>query len=176
MKNIAAILFLSLSIALNAQTNKNVTEETKTTTTTVNNGATPQQVTKTEKTSAQQNIELKDAESKKLNKDVKPTPTQVTATTTVSGTGVPTQVVSSSSYYTMDNTKYQFVTDPAGYRISTPDNTNYAIIRKAANNNYIYKTKDMTSIGYFDANGNFVVESYDEKTDRMVIETFTKVP
>jgi len=176
MKNIAAIIFLSLGLTLNAQVNKNVTEETKTTKVTVNNGATPQTVTKTEKKSAQQNIELKDAESKKLNKDVMPTPTQVISTTTVSGTGVPTQVVSSSSYYTMDNTRYQFVTDPAGYRISTPDNTNYAVIRKAANNSYIYKTKDRTSIGYFDANGNFVVESYDEKTDGITIQTYTKAP
>jgi hypothetical protein len=175
MKNIAAIIFLSLGVTLNAQVNKNVTEETKTTTVTVNNGSTPKTVTKTEKTSAQQNIELKDAESKKLNKDVKATPTMVTSTTTVSGTNVPTQV-SSSSYYTMDNTKYQFVTDASGYRISTPDNTNYAIIRKAANNNYIYKTKERTSIGYFDANGNFVVESYDEKTDGITIQTYTKAP
>lgn len=175
MKNIAAIIFISLSVTLSAQVNKNVTEETKTTTVTVNNGSTPKTVTKTEKTSAQQNIELKDAESKKLNKDVKATPTMVTSTTTVSGTNVPTQV-SSSSYYTMDNTRYQFVTDPAGYRISAPDNTNYAIIRKGANNNYIYKTKDKTSIGYFDANGNFVVESYDEKTDGITIQTYTKAP
>ncbi|MHA3787822.1 hypothetical protein ACX0HA_06375 [Flavobacterium hauense] len=175
MKNIAAIIFLSLGFTLNAQVNKNVTEETKTTTVTVQNGSTPKTVTKTEKTSTQQNIELKDAESKKLNKDVKPTPTQVISTTTVSGTGVPTQV-SSSSYYTMDNARYQFVTDASGYRISTPDNSNYAIIRKAANNNYIYKTKDRTSIGYFDTNGNFVVESYDDKTDGITIQTYTKAP
>lgn len=175
MKNIATIIFLSLGFALNAQVNKNVTEETKTTQVTVNNGSTPQTVTKTETKSSQQNIELKDAESKKLNKDVKVTPTQVTATTTVSTNEVPTQV-SSSSYYTMDNNRYQFVTDPSGYRITAPDNTNYAIIRKAANNNYIYKTKNGTAIGYFDANGNFVVESYDEKSDGITIQTYTKAP
>lgn len=175
MKNIILIVFLSLGFGLNAQVNKNVSEETKTTTTTVNNGSTPRTVTKTEKVTTQQNIELKDAESKKLNKDMKPTPTQVTSTTTVSTNGVPVQV-SSSSYYTMDNTRYQFVSDPAGYRISAPDNTSYAIIRKTANNSYIYKTKDRTSVGYFDANGNFVVETYDEKTDAMIKQTYTKAP
>lgn len=175
MKTIAAIIFLSLGVTLNAQVNKNVTEETKTTTTTVNNGSNPKKVTKTEKTTTQQNVELKDAESKKLNKDVKPTPTQVTSTTVVSGDGVPTQV-NSTSYYTMNNTRYQFVSDPLGYRISTPDNSNYAVIRKAANNSYIYRAKDMTSVGYFDANGNFVIETYDEKTDRITVETYTKAP
>lgn len=175
MKNIALIVFLSLGFGLNAQVNKNVTDETKITTTTVNNGSTPRTVTKTEKVTTEQNIELKDAESKKLNKDIKPTPTQVTATTTVSTNGVPRQV-SSTSYYTMDNTRYQFLTDNAGYRISSPNNTNYAIIRRTSNNSYIYKTQDRTSIGYFDANGNFVVESYDDKTDSMTKQVYTKTP
>jgi hypothetical protein len=174
MKNIAVIVLLSLGFTLNAQVNKNVTEETKTTKVTVDNGATPKTVTKTEKKSAQQNIELKDAESKKLNKDMKPTPTQVTSTTTVSGDGVPTQV-NQSSYYTMNGQNYQFVSDPAGYRIMT-DNNSYGVLRKTSNNNYIYTTEKNTSIGYFDANGNFVVETYDRNNDKITVETYTKRP
>lgn len=174
MKNIAIIIMLSLGLSLNAQVNKNVTQETKTTKVTVNDGAQPKSVTKTETKNATQNIELKDAESKQLNKDVKPTPVQVTSTTTVAGDGVPTQV-NSTSYYTMNGRSYQFVSDPAGYRIVT-DNNNYGTLRKTSNNNYIYTTDKNTSIGYFNADGNFVVETYDRNNDKITVETYTKAP
>jgi hypothetical protein len=175
MKNIALITMLALGITLNAQVNKNVTKETTTTTTTVNDGQKPRTIVKTEKTEAQQNIELKDAESKKLNKDVKPTPVQVTSSTTVSGDGIPTQEIDRSSYYQMNGQNYRFVTDKTGYKISAPDNTDYGILRKTSNNNYIYRTKDRTSVGYFDANGNFVLETYDDKTDGITVETYTRL-
>jgi hypothetical protein len=48
-------------------------------------------------------------------------------------------------------------------------------LRKTSNNNYIYKAKNKTSFGYFDANGNLVLESYDDKTDKVIIETFIMV-
>lgn len=174
MKNIAVVIMLSLGLTVSAQVNKNVTKETKTTKVTVNDGANPKTVTKTETRNASQNIELKDAESKKLNKDIQPTPVQVTATTTVSGDGVPTQVIDRSSFYTMNGERYQFVGDRAGYRISSTGNANYGTLRKTSNNNYIYTTKDRTSVGYFDANGNFVVETYDKNTDGITVETYTK--
>lgn len=174
MKNIAVIIMLVLGLSLNAQVNKNVTKETKTTKVTVNDGAQPKSVTKTETKSATQDIELKDAESKKLNKDVKPTPVQVTATTTVSGDGVPTQV-NRTSYYTMNGQSYQFVSDPSGYRIIN-DNNSYGVLRRTSNNNYIYSTDTRTSIGYFDANGNFVVETYDKNNDKITVETYMKAP
>ena len=175
MKNIALVIMLALGVSLNAQVNKNVTEETKTTRTTVNNGEGTRTVVKTEKTEAQQNIELKDANSKKLNKDVKETPVQVSSTTTISGDGIATQEIDRTSYYQMNGQNYRFVTDKTGYRISSPDNTDYGILRKTSNNNYIYRTKDRTAVGYFDASGNFVVETYDDKTDGVTVETYTRV-
>jgi hypothetical protein len=36
---------------------------------------------------------------------------------------------------------------------------------KTSNNNYIYKAKDKTSYGYFTADGNLILEHYDEATD-----------
>ncbi len=145
MKNIAVIIMLALGLSLNAQVNKNVTEETKTTKVTVNDGSNPKTLTKTEKRAAKQDIELKDADSKKLNKDVKPTPVKVTATTTVSGDGVPTQI-NRSSFYTMNGERYQFVSDKMGYKIASPNDVSYGVLRKTSNNNYIYKTKDRTSL------------------------------
>jgi len=176
MKNIAIITMLALSLSLSAQVNQNVTKETKTTKVTVNDGNKPKSVTKTETRNAQQNIELKDADSKKLNKDIQPSPVEVNATTTVSGDGVPTQVVNHSNYYTMNGQRYHFVSDANGYKIASPDNTSYGVLRKTSNNNYIYSNGTTTSSGYFDANGNFVVETYDKNTDGVTVETYTKTP
>ena len=175
MKNIAIMIMLSLGLTATAQVNKNVTKETKTTTVTVDDGDEKKKVVKTEKTDATQNIELKDAKSKKLNKDVKPTPVQVNSTTTISGDGIPAQQVERTSYYEMNGRKFRFVTDKTGYRIFTPDNTDYAVLRRTSNNNYIYRTGNRTSIAYFDANGNLVVETYDDKTDGVTVETYTVV-
>lgn len=92
---------LAFSITLSAQ-NKNVQKETKTTTVTVDNGTREQKVVKTESVEAQQEIKLKNAKSKKLNKEVKETPVLVKSSTTISGDGIPTQEIDRSSYYEMN--------------------------------------------------------------------------
>jgi hypothetical protein len=43
---------------------------------------------------------------------------------------------------------------------------------KTSNNNYIYKAKDKTSYGYF-ADGNLILEHYDEATDTVTITTYS---
>ncbi|AWH86050.1 hypothetical protein HYN59_13425 [Flavobacterium album] len=170
MKNIAVIAMLAMGLMLHAQVNKNVTKESTTTTVTVNNGTgTPKKVVKTQNTEAIQNIELQDANSNKLNKDVKQTPVEVNSSTTVSGDGIPT-------YYETNGQRYIFVPDRNGYKVSSSTNVNdFGVMRKTSNGQYIYHSKDKTAIGYIDANGNFVVESYDDKSDGVTVETYTKV-
>jgi len=170
MKNIAIAILLALGLTANAQDNKNVTKETTTTTVTVNDGTgKPKKVTKTETTQASQKIELQDADSKKLNKQATYTDEQVSASTTIQGDGVPT-------YFQRNGERYIFVTDKTGYKIASPTDRNYGVVRKTSNGQYIYRTKDSTSIGYFDGSGNFVVETYDDKSDGVTVETYTKMP
>lgn len=168
MKNIAIAFMLAMGLTATAQVNQNVTKESTTTTVTVNNGTKPRQITKTETTEATQTIELKDANSKKLNKDVKPSPVQVSSSTTIQGDGIPT-------YYELNGQRYVFMTEKNGYRIASPTVRNYGVVRKTPNGNYIYRTTTSTSMGYFDDKGNFVVETYDDKTDGVTVETYTKV-
>ncbi|MFP9113150.1 hypothetical protein ACLI1A_04365 [Flavobacterium sp. RHBU_3] len=169
MKKIALLVLLSAGFTVAAQT-QNITKESTTTTVTVNNGTgKPKKITKTETTEARQNIELKDADSKKLNKDMKPTPVQVSSSTTIQGDGIPT-------YYELNGEKYIFVTDKGGYKISSDADTKYGVVRRTSTGQYIYRTKNATSIGYFDEKGNFVVERYDDNTDGIMVETYTKVP
>lgn len=169
MKNIAIALLLSLGLTATAQDkNKNKTEEVTTTTVTVNDGTgKPKKVTKTETTTSNQNIELKDANSTKLNKDATYTNEKVSESTKIEGDGVPT-------YYSLNGERYIFITDKTGYKVAAPTDRNYAVVRKTANGQYIYRTKDATSIGYFNDNGDFVVETYDDKTDGITVQTFTK--
>ena len=172
---VTAIL-LAFGLTANAQVKQQqVTKESTTKRVTVDDGTTPKTIQRTESTETRQNIELQDAESNKLNKDVKPTPVQVQKSTTISGTGIPTQEIDRSSYYSFNGRNYQFSSDNSGYRIASPDNTNYGVLRKLSNGNYIYRTKDKVSVGYFDENGNFVVETYDDKSDRITVETYTRV-
>lgn len=174
-KFIITAVLLAFGVTVNAQVNKNVTKESTTTRVTVNDGTQPKQVVKTESTESEQRIELKDAESNKLNKDMKATPVRVEKSTTVSGTGIPTQEVDRSSYYQFNGRNYQIATDNSGYRFTSPDNSGNGVLRRLSNGNYIFRTNAGVSVGSFDANGNFVVETYDEKNDRITTETYMRV-
>jgi hypothetical protein len=54
-----------------------------------------------------------------------------------------------------------------------PNAEKAAVLRKTSNNNYIYNLILKPHYGYFDGNGNLVLESYDAKTDTITIETLT---
>jgi hypothetical protein len=53
-----------------------------------------------------------------------------------------------------------------------PSGEKSAVLRKTSNNNYIYR-KDKTSYGYFTADGNLILEHYDEATDTVTITTYS---
>jgi hypothetical protein len=156
--------------------NKNVKSEVKTTVTTIKDSKGEKKLIKTQEIKEIQNIELKDADSNALNKEVKDTPVQVTAITAVTANGVTNIVdVDRSAYYNLNGQKYQVSLAETGYNMYLPNKEKAAVLRKTSNNNYIYKAKNKTSFGYFDANGNLVLESYDDKTDKVIVETFIMV-
>ncbi|MFV8379027.1 hypothetical protein [Flavobacterium sp. LB3R33] len=166
---IAAFLF---TVNIQAQ-NKNVKSEVKTTVTTVKNSDGQKKSVKTQEVKEIQKIELKDAESNALNKERKETPVEVTAITSITANGVTNIVdVDRSAYYDLNGEKYQVKLAESGYTIYQPNAEKAAVLRKTSNNNYIYSSKNKTSYGYFDANGNLVLESYDDKTDKITVETF----
>ena len=166
---IAAFLF---TVNIQAQ-NKNVKSEVKTTVTTVKNSDGQKKSVKTQEVKEIQKIELKDAESNALNKERKETPVEVTAITSITANGVTNIVdVDRSAYYDLNGEKYQVKLAESGYTIYQSNAEKAAVLRKTSNNNYIYSSKNKTSYGYFDANGNLVLESYDDKTDKITVETF----
>lgn len=152
---------------------KNVKSEVKTTVTTVKNSDGQQKSIKTQEVKEVQKIELKNAESNALNKEIKATPVEVTAITSVTTNGVTNIVdVDRSAYYDFNGVKYQVKLAETGYNLYLPNEEKAAVLRKTSNNNFIYSSNSKTSYGYFDGNGNLVLESYDAKTDTITIETF----
>lgn len=172
---IIGAIALLFSVNINSQ-NKNVKSEVKTTVTTIKDSKGEKQLVKTQEIKETQNIELQDADSNVLNKEVKETPVQVTAITAVTANGVTNIVdVDRSAYYNLNGQKYQVSLAETGYNMYLPNKEKAAVLRKTSNNNYIYKAKNKTSFGYFDANGNLVLESYDDKTDKVIVETFIMI-
>ncbi len=177
MKTIAlGITALLFSVNCLAQ-NKNVTETTKTTITTVKDSDGEKQIVKKQDTQEVQNIELQNADSKALNKDMKETPVAVTSTTQITNPDGSTRTVDvdRSSYYEANGQKYEVKLDASGYTVTAPGYKKPALLRKTSTNSYIYRTKDKTAIGYFDTNGNLVLETYDDKSDKVSVETFKRV-
>lgn len=173
-KALLTTALLVFTFSLSAQI-KNVTKETKTTTVTVNNGQKVDKIVKTTKTEAEQQLELKNADSKKLNKDVMPTPVEVNSTTTITANGVPVEV-DRSNYYTLNGKRYHFVSDKrGGYNIGTTENANFGTMRKTSNNNYIFKYDGRTSIAHFSDDGSLVVETYDDNGLGLIVETYSLV-
>jgi len=173
MKTLAlGMLALLFSINFQAQ-NKNVQSEIKTTVTTVKDSDGEKKTVKTQEVQEVQNIEFKDTDTNFLNKETKETPVEVTKTTKITENGVTEVIdVDRSAYYNLNGEKYQITSDNKGYTVLFPTGKKSAILRKISNNNYIYKTKNNTSFGYFDTNGNLILETYDDKTDDVKVTKY----
>ena len=172
MKTIIGISVLLLSLGLQAQ-NQNKKTETVETTTTVKDDKGEHKVVKKQEIKEVQDIQLQAVPNGTLNTDIAPTATQVTATTKVNIDGQETVVdVDHSAYYSYNGEKYHVLTDKTGYTLTSPNQNNVSFLRRTSNNNYIYRNKDKFSVGYFDAKGNLVLETYDEKTDKVTTETY----
>jgi hypothetical protein len=170
--SLIAILF---SINTQAQI-KNVKSEVKKTVTTKTTAEGEKKSVKTEEVLETQKIELKNADSNTLNKEIKTTPVQVTTLTTVSANGVTNSVeLDRSAYYDYNGERYNVKLSESGYNVYQPNDKRAAVLRKTSNNNYIYSSKNKTSFGYFNTDGNLVLESYNPVTDKVTIETFVVV-
>lgn len=153
--------------------NKNVQETTKSTVTTVKTSEGEKKFVKNENTTEVQNIELKEANPNSINVEMKNSPVNVTSTTQITNPDGSTRTVDidRSSYYMYNGEKYKLALDASGYTM-VKGNEKPALLRKTTTNSYIFRTNNKTSIGYFDTNGNLVLETYDDKSDKVTVETY----
>ena len=173
MKTTLITMALLLSAIVSQSQNKNVKEETKTTVTTVENSDGAKKYVKNENTKEVQDIKLNEPQAGTKNIDTKVSPTTVTTTTKVTNPDGTTRTVDfdRSSYYESNGNKYKLNMDASGYTM-TLGNAKPAFLRKTSTNSYIYRLKDKIAIGYFDTDGNLIVETYDDKSDKVSIEKY----
>lgn len=164
--------FLLFSIVSQSQ-NKNVKEETKTTVTTVKTSDGEKKYVKKENVKEVQNIELKEPQANTLNIDTKESPVAVTTTTKITNPDGSTRTVDidRSSYYESNGNKYKVNLDASGYTMTLGD-SKPALLRKTTTNSYIYRLKDKIAIGYFDTDGNLILETYNDKSDKVTTEKY----
>lgn len=175
MKTILLGLFILLTSNSIIGQNKNVKDETKTTTTTVTDSKGDKTYVKKENTREVQNIELQNQEPKNINMDLKDSEVIVKTTTTITNPDGSTRTVDTdrSSYYLLDGKKFQVSLDSNGYRILSKDNKETGLLRKTSTNSFIYRNKQKTAVGYFDTEGNLILETYNPKTDTISYEKYT---
>ena len=174
MKNIMTFAFaLLLSAGLQAQ-NTNVTDVTKKTVTTVKDSDGTKQVIKEENIKAKQKIELENPDSKALNKDMKASPVELESTTTVTNPDGTTRTVATdrSAAYQFEGKNYMLSLDPSGYIVTDVDNKKIGLLRATSTNSYIFRGEKSISIGYFDVDGNMVLDTYDDNSDKVTTRTF----
>jgi hypothetical protein len=177
MKNIMTFAFaVLLSVGLQAQ-NTNVTDVTKKTVTTVKDSDGTKKVVKEQNIQARQKIELENADSKALNKDLKDSPIELMSTTTVTNPDGTTRTVAidRSAVFQFDGKEYKLYLDPSGYVVTDIDNVQIGLLRATTTNSYIFRGKNSISVGYFDVDGNLVLDTYDESSDKVTTRMFSKM-
>ncbi len=142
-----------------AQENKNEKKETVVTKTAVKSEKGTEVSTKAVTNTEKQVITLADTDANQTNQTMVTEPAEI----------------SSDVNYGYDGNRFKFINqkDENGYRLMTvKDNATqeeYAIIKPTSQKGYYILSKDGTSsFGYFNTDGNFVVERYDATNDVMV--------
>lgn len=165
-----ALLF---SIQIEAQ---NTQTETKTKTTTVKDSDGTHKTVKTEVIKKDQKIELGQEKSSTINIPTVESPVTVTTTTKITNPDGTTRTVDvdRSSYYESNGKIYKLDLDANGY-VVTHGEMKPALLRKTSTNSYIFKSENKIAIGYFDTEGNLIVEFYDDKSDIVNIEKYSVI-
>lgn len=163
MKKVLIVFALAAFTTGFAQENKNEKQETVVTKTAVKSeigtDVSTKAVTKTEK----QVITLSDSDANQTNQAMVMEPTKV----------------NTDVNYGYDGNRFKFINqkDENGYRLMTvKDNATheeYAIIKPTSQEGYYILSKDgSSSFGYFNAEGNFVVERYDAEKDAIISDIY----
>ncbi|MDP2687163.1 MAG: hypothetical protein Q8O62_08070 [Aequorivita sp.] len=163
MKKVLIVFALAAFTTGFAQENKNEKQETVVTKTAVKSeigtDVSTKAVTKTEK----QVITLADSDANQTNQTMVMEPTNV----------------NTDVNYGYDGNRFKFISqkDENGYRLMTvKDNATheeYAIIKPTSQQGYYILSKDgSSSFGYFNAEGNFVVERYDAEKDAIISDIY----
>jgi len=116
------------------------------------------------------NVELDESDAKKINQKRVGAATKVEKKIMVAKNSGNFKTLSKVTYYTLGDNKYMFTPQPYGFDLANEEAENkFTTIAKAwvtkANGSYIIKGETQNGVGYFDKDGNFVIDYYDEQSD-----------
>lgn len=163
MKHFIIIGAMLLSTITFAQKTKNTSSETVITKKTVTDNQGTRTATQRASQTTSQKMRLNKEDANKVNQSVVMEPVEV----------------DTDVNYEFEGNHFQFLDeeDREGYRLMTVrDNVadrEYAIIKPSSQDGYYIISRDgKSSFGYFNAEGNFVVERYDEQTGKVVSDVY----
>lgn len=163
MKRLLLIAALAAFTGSFAQVNKNTEKETVVTKTAVTDSEGTKVATKAVTRTKKQALDLAESEAGEVNQSVVMDPVKV----------------DTDVRYDFEGNRFQFLNqkDHEGYRLMTvkdnATNEEYAIIKPTSQNGYYIMSRDgKSSFGYFNTEGNFVVERYDPKLDVIVSDVY----
>lgn len=179
MKNLILIALSFMLTTVYAQEKKPVDkmEETKTTKTVINkNGEKVSESTVKVTTRKEQEIKTKQRPGNTPDGDKVETPIKVTKTIQIDRDSDPFyDVTDKIVYFNNDDKRFAFESDKVGFKMNSSDNTPYGTARKSASKHfYLMTIQGHPGVGYFDKNGNFVVEYYNKDKDMVIMESYEK--
>ncbi len=160
MKRVMIIFALAAFTTAFAQDNKSEKTETITTKVSVKDNKGVHTDVKEVKRTESQPIKLDPKDAGKMDQDYNLGPTRVKTNVT----------------YSSNDHSYMFENDKNGYKVydtKSGKKMDSAILRPTSKRGfYIMSEEGQNSFGYFNENGDFVVESYDPKTDAIVSQIY----
>lgn len=171
MKNLACAFAVLICGTVTAQkTPTEIKEETTVKTVTYHNGDSTKEGKIKVVSKETSNVKLDKADANKVNQDrVAATKKLQTTIMVDNDKDAAYDILTKDTYYISANNEYKFSPDESGFIIAMSDDKNkYKDIGKAwttqSSRNYIIKGKKYDGIGYFDKDGSFTVEYYDDNS------------
>ena len=168
---LSSVLVLSMTFAF-AQ-NKDVLEETVTKTKTVVDNKGAEKVSNSMIVRKEQNVELSQGDQNKINQSRIDSPTKVTTQQTVVQ-GDTEVMLDKKATFVCNGSECDFIPQSNGFTIDSKDDAGLnATTYVSSNKNFIVETSNGNGIGYFDKDGNFVVEYYDKNSNDLIKRVYS---
>ncbi len=159
---------------------KNVSEEVKTTTIKVDNGTEVKEKKIKVTTRKEQSIELDEKDKNKMDQDIVESPVKVKRTIEIDDDGDNSYDSKVEvGFYEFEGKRYHFKKMNNGFLVSSENKENPNdfgnIVRFNKENHYLFRNAETIGIGYFNTEGNFIIEYYDKKSGELVRQEFMEM-
>ena len=170
-----ALLFLNMVYA-QTDPKKDVMIETKTITKQQHTAEGIKESTVEMNTRTENDVKLAEGDKNKINQERVSVPVQVTETIMVTD-NTPFTSDKTSMTYKVDDRICEFKMNENGFVILDSDNSKPTKVEQsdADVTQFVLNDNGQTGIGYFDENGNFIVQQFDKKSNKIVSKIYTLI-